>query len=160
MRWCSLLLLAACDGSTSPAVDAPAADARSDASSDAASDVYQAFAVAGGLDRVVILKARGGACYAIVLRSPGTNTTPLVVPSGWELESAHARQPAAACNPGYAGPVANTVDATSVTGMVAWQQTAALPSSISALDVTLSFPSPPMWFPASERLVANDVPVQ
>ena len=157
--WILAVLLVAC-GDASPssldaAVDAPGSDAPKDAQVNAS---YAAYATIGGMDRIRITKSTGPTCFVIGLVSPAAGGNDIVLPAGWVEEFAEARQPAAACNPSYVGPVANTHVASARSGMIAWSGMP--PSTIDSVQVTLTFANNPAWCPPSESLTATSLAVQ
>jgi hypothetical protein len=152
----ALAVLAACgDNGATAMPDGAVADAAPDAATPA---TYSAHAIIGGLDRVVIVKAVGGTCFALRLVSPDNDAGGLTLPAMWGLERATAMQPAAACVPGYTGPIANSFEATAQSGTITFQ--GAPPASIASVAVTIMFAGAPAWCPPSEMLSATNIAVQ
>lgn len=130
-----------------------------DAPSDAGAGLYAAYGIIGGLDRLRIAKTVGNTCFYIQLVSPSQNTGGLTLPQSWGFESARALQPAAACNPKYAGPITNMFDATSQSGTIAFSGMG-IPTTVTSVMATLVFANNPMWCPASEPFSATNIMVQ
>lgn len=147
------------DASPGNDAHADAADAGGDARPDAPDSAsYLAYAIAGGLDLIVILKRDPlrKLCFDLRLRAPGTNTSTVAVPAYWALESARVWNDDAACVKGYAGG-ATSFNPTSQSGSITFPGTPAVPQTIASLAVTLTFPGGPPW---SEVLAATNLPVQ
>jgi hypothetical protein len=108
-------------------------------------------AIAGGLDRLVIMKSDPARelCFRITLVSPSASPPmlPIELPDTWRVESA-VLLPTAVCEP-RATP-AGFVRATGGSGRVSWS--GFCPRTLD-VDVTLTF-APGDRIPASERLLS------
>jgi hypothetical protein len=153
-RWLPVVLLGCGGGGQSPP-DGPFGDPPQ---IDAGPAQFTAIALPGGLDRMVIIKSFGDTCIGITVVNPGQGGV-LGLPPNWGLESASARQPAAACDPRFAGPVTDSFEATFVAGAATWQGSP-FPAVIQNIDARLEFDGAPSWCPPSDDLRAADLPVE
>lgn len=122
---------------------------------------YYAFALFGGLDRIVIRKANAdtGHCTELRLVAPaGLDTLAITTPRGWSVESASIHDTLDGCLAQM--PVAGAVEwALTGQGEVTWTlpPMQIYPCALT-LDVTLDLP-PMTWAPLVDALVAVDLEV-
>jgi hypothetical protein len=149
---------------TSPDADAPGTspDAEGDGPSGgadgAAAGVYGARWISGGLDRLVITRwdPERRLCFRLRLASPsGPSAVALELPARWGVESAGVTTGASNCEVGLPIPEPS-LHAVSGSGRVRW--TGFVPCTIEAVDVELSFSSPPAGVSPRERLMKTSVP--
>ena len=136
-------------------------DALADGAQSIAAGDYTAYNIVSGLYRYRIVKAdpTRNVCFMIGLVGTMPNTTGVSLPPDWNVEYARALQPAAACQPSSVGDPTATVDASNVTGAIAWVGGPAA-TSFDSVDVTVTFDGRPAWCPPSERFSATNLKIQ
>jgi hypothetical protein len=158
MRWCLAIVLAACGGGGQSPPGGEDAFTGGDGFDGGSPATFFAVGLPGGLDRLVIAKSLGDTCVGLTLVNPG-NPGSLSLPSGWALELAFARQPAAACDPRFAGPIAENFDATAAAGTIEFTG-APFPQVIGRVAVDLEFAGAPSWCPPFDTMATANLPVQ
>ena len=146
-----VVVLAGCGGNGKSGSDAPP-------NGDATNGEYAAFALPGGLDRLLIIKRTPTTCYAIRLVTPGTSMPGFAIPANWGHDTSFARQPSEACNPTFSGTPTNMTNSTTHQGSISFTG-ATFPTQISSIVVDLTFDAAATWTPSLIAFDANDIPV-
>jgi hypothetical protein len=122
---------------------------------------YEAHALIGALDRVVIIRrdALADQCAVARIVMPGGTGSTVSAPNNWGFEFGFIVSGADGCDPW--NPTGDpSFNATAASGWVDFPDpgTMIYPCSLD-LDVHLTFTGGPMWSPPSLQLVADDVAV-